>query len=196
MADLDHNKTFRFSLHQEDILLYEKGFDANQISPHTRNFIDIRSSLYDAIKKMQKLLSQSLYVNGSNYYDYMKNIINSYPKDIKELMKYDPKEKIKLVDDREFKGVECRFSLSINDNLIVERYFYVENFNPVVRWSRDLVETMNKLVDDIFQDIVKKDCFNIWDDYDIIKRTGMTIIQVREMPLRERKRWLYKIKYE
>jgi hypothetical protein len=200
MEELDFNKDFRFVLQQEDVILYEKMFDANVISPITRNYIDIRGELYGIIKRIQNLLSKRIYQTGVrfdnqhyDFYEYNKNQIKKYPKHIQKDLIYSPDISVKEIDNRTLRGVSCKFGLYINENLIVERFFYVENFNPDCRWSVNLVDEMNEITQEIYDDIIKKDKRNIWNDYDIINRTGMTISQVREMPQRDRNRWLYRI---
>ncbi len=200
MEELDFNKDFRFVLQQEDVLLYERIFDANVISPITRNYIDIRGELHGIIKQIQNLLSKRIYQTGDwfgnhnyNLYEYNQDQIKKYPKNIQKHLNYEPDISVKEIDDRVLRGVNCRFGLYINENLIVERFFYVENFNPDCRYSFNLVNGMNEITKEIYSDIIKKDKRNIWDDYNIISRTGMTISQVRDMPQRDRNRWLYRI---
>lgn len=201
MEELDFNKDFRFVLQQNDVTLYERIFDANVISPITRNYIDIRRDLYDIIKDVQELLSEDLFetdfVFEEDSYNFLKEYkkeLRKYPKNIQKELIYNPEISVKEIDDgRVLRGVNCRFGLYINENLIVERYFYVENFNPECRWSLSLIDGMNKITERIYDSIINKDKKNIWDDYNIINRTGMTISQVRELSQRDRNRWLYKI---
>ena len=54
MSEKEYNNVFRFSLYQENVLLCEKMFDANQFNPFTRYSIDIRDILPKAITKLQK----------------------------------------------------------------------------------------------------------------------------------------------
>ncbi len=198
MESFDFDKTFKFILHQDDVVLYEKIFDANMISPTTRNYVDVRGELSEVIKKIQKLLSKNKYNTidyfGKNkkidFYGEHKKILYSYPLKQQQSLIYSPVRHKKILDGKELNGVSCKIGLYINDNLIVERFFYVDNFHPVSRWSVDLVEEMNEIVEEIKSKIIKKDVSNIWDDYEIINKAGMTIIQVRELSEKDRKFWL------
>jgi len=200
MEEMDYRKTFKFVLYQGDVVLYEKVFEGENISPFTRNSIDIRKRSYRIIRELQSFLSSkqpnTIYSVGDKNYDFYKyrtSIINSYRSkygwDV-ATFDYKPEIDTKKVGDKEFGGVPCMFGLYINDNPIIERKFYVEGFNPTVRWSVDLVETLNSIVDGIEREIIETDVGNMWDDNDIITRTGMTINQVRELSNWDRKRWL------
>lgn len=197
----EHNKTFRFVLEQEDVLLYEKIFDGGLISPHTRNSVDIRACLHGLIRQIQRGLSLNNYehtfiVNDNvvyNFIDEQNKMLKKYEPFGYDEMIYNPEPVVKKIEDKEIRGVYCKLSLYINENLIVEREFYVDNFNPNCRWSEDLIIIMNDVVEKIRNKIIKKDKQNIWDDYNIINRTGMTISQIRALNTNERKYWLRRI---
>lgn len=189
MEELDFNKTFRFVLYQNNVLLYERIFDGGVISPYTRNSVDIRKDLFGIIKKIQNVLSKNTYdtqylVKEKVVYDfdeYNEKLLSLYGQ------AYNPEVVIKKIEDREIRGVPCKLCFYINENLIVERNIYVDKFNPDSKNSCDLVETLNEIVFDLEKTLIKKDVSNIWDDYDIIKKTNMSIHQVREISPRERK---------
>lgn len=203
MNPTEHNKTFRFILEQEDVVLFEKIFDGDAISPHTRNFVDIRPCLQGLIRQIQRGLSLNHYdhifaVNNEVVYDFIdehNKMLENYEPYGNDEMIYDPKPITKKVDGKEIKGVYCKIGLFINENLIVEREFYVDNFNPECRWSNELISMMNDVVEKIQTKILDKDKQNIWDDYDIINRTGMTIAQVRGLANSERNYWLRRINF-
>ena len=79
------------------------------------------------------------------------------------------------------KGVECKIGLYINDNPIVERIFFVDGFNPIAKFSTDVVEEVVDTADRIFEHIKKSDIQNMWDDYDLINVRGLSINQIREL---------------
>lgn len=201
METIEHNKTFRFLLEQDNIVLYEKIFDADIISPYTRNSIDIRPCLHDLIREIQRGLSMKeydhVYMVGN---DKEYNFQHEYQKTLKKYeefgnneMIYNPEPVIKKIEEKEIRGVYCKLCFFINDNLIVEREFYVDNFNPNSRWSVNLISLMDGVVEKIREKIIKKDKQNIWDDYDIINKSGMTIAQVRALSSTERRYWMRKI---
>ena len=182
---------FRLALYQENVLLCEKIFDANLISPFTRYSVDIREFLPKIINMLQKVLSKKKYntkINEGDYdlYEYAQNIIKLYPEKIRNHLEYNPEPKVQHIENRVIKGVECKLGLYINDNPIVERIFYVDGFNPVARWSVDLLKTFVDIADTIFNYIIKTDIKNIWDDYDLINIKGLNIVQIRELPLARR----------
>lgn len=190
MSEKIHNNEFRFSLYQEDILLSEKIFSADDFNPFTRYSIDIRDLLPNAITRLQKVLSKRRYDVeldcgediSYDFFRYAQNIINSYPKKYQEGMRYNPKIMRHEFDDKTIRGVECKIGLYINDNPIVERVFYVDGFNPVARYSVDLLYTVIDITDEIYVNIKDVDVHNMWDDYDLINKRGLTINQIRELP--------------
>ena len=148
MNEKDYNNTFRFTLTQGNILLCEKIFDADKFNPFTRYSIDIRDILPRAITKLQKVLSKKKYdimldCGNNVYYDlyhYTQDMIDLYPQEIKNDLRYSPQTIIQQIEEKTIRGVECKIGFYINENPIVERLFYVDGFNTVARWSVD-VET-------------------------------------------------------
>ena len=63
------------------------------------------------------------------------------------------------------KGVECKIGLYVNDNPIVERLFYVDRFNPDVRWSVDIVECVVDITNQIFEKMKMCDIINMQYSY-------------------------------
>jgi len=198
MTEKDYNNQFKFSLFQEDTLLAEKIFNADNFNPFTRYSIDIRDILPYAITKLQKTLSKRRYDvefdcgNGIIYdfYKHTQDIIFSYPKKKQAVMKYNPKIKRHEIEDKTIKGVECKIGLYINDNPIVERVFYVDGFNPVARYSVDILYTVIDIADEIYDSIKDVDVTNMWDDYDLINKRGLSINKIRELSLHRRENLL------
>jgi len=211
MNDKDYNNTFKFVLRQGNLLLCEKIFDADKFNPFTRYSIDIRDILPRAITKLQKILSKKKYdilfevgridtsiKNSANhYYDlyhHTQNIIDSYPQQIKNNLRYNPQTIIQQIDDKTIKGVECKIGFYINENPIVERVFYVDGYNPVSRWSVDVVNSVVEITDVISDKIKESDIKNMWDDYDLINIRGLSINQIRELSFSKRCEMLRRIK--
>ena len=189
MSERNHNNEFRFSLYQEDVVLCEKVFDADVFNPFTRYSIDIRDILPQAITTLQKMLSKKRYeiqLCGYDLLRYNNRMIDLYPKEWHGGMRYNPKSVRHEIEDKVIKGVECKIGLYINDNPIVERIFYVDGFNPVARYSVDVMETVVDIVDTIERQIKRVDIKNMWDDYDLINKKGLTINQIRELPAKQR----------
>ncbi|MFW6377074.1 MAG: hypothetical protein ACOCZ5_00375 [bacterium] len=198
MYEKEHNNTFKFSLHQQDVLLGEKVFDADMFNPITRYSIDIRNILPRIITRLQKILSKKNYVTGLtddfDLFVYNKQMINSYPPHQRQDMKYLPKSITQHIEDKVIKGVECKLGFYINDKPIVERVFYVDGYNPVAKLSLDLIDEIINSTDMIFDEIKKSDRRNMWDDYDLINVRGLTINQIRELTPQKRSELLWKIR--
>lgn len=195
-----HRNEFKFSLKQKDVVLAEKVFNADLYTPLTRSFIDIRDILPDIIHNLKTVLSKSDYktklLNGIDAFEYESNIIKSFSKEHRKDLSYNPKSVVyNTSDNKTIRSVECKLGLYINDNPIVEREFYVENFNRVARWSVDVVESVEDIVSLIEFVIRYKDINNIWDDYDLINRKGLNMAQIRELSPIVRKRLLREIQF-
>lgn len=192
MTELEPND-FKFSLTQSDVILFEKIFDGNQFSLHTRSYVDIRKILPSSINQLQKVLSKNSYntkisvendkmsIDGDlikgKYYnlfgEYIKDI-DSFPSVMRKELEYNPEPvsfKVNAntprgVESMTIRGVECKISLCRNDVSIVERLFYVDRFNPIARWSVDLTTTCEYIVNDIFNVITRTDIAYLWSEYD------------------------------
>lgn len=211
MNDREHSNVFRFSLYQEDVLLSEKIFDADQFNPFTRYSINIRDILPRTINRFQKILSRRSYDvqldigrkditkkdSPSQTYDlfrYHQKMVNTYPKEWRDGIRYSPKSKTYHIEQKVIRGVECKIGLYINDNPIVERVFYVDGFNPVARWSVDINDMVIEIADLISEKIKKNDIKNMWDDYDLINKRGLSITQIRELSIGKREDLLRRLR--
>jgi hypothetical protein len=220
MNEKEYNNTFKFSLTQGNLLLCEKIFDADKFNPFTRYSIDIRDILPRAITKLQKVLSKKKYdiifevgrkdqtiENSENYYydlyHHAQNILDSYPQQIKNDLRYNPQTIIQQIDDKIIRGVECKIGLYIikkdtdenslqNESTIVERKFYVDGYNPVARWSVDMVNSVVEISDAIQEKIKCIDIKNMWDDYYLINTRGLIINQIRVLSSSRREELLGK----
>lgn len=209
MNEKEYNNVFKFSLHQGNVLLCEKIFDADKFNPFTRYSIDIRDILPKAITKLQKTLSKRNYdsvvetgridtsiPNSENHiydlYEYRQQMINLYPQHYRSEMRYNPTSIVQQIEEKTIRGVECKIGFYINENPIVERTFYVDGFNPIARWSLDLTYAVMDITDSIFDKIKKSDIKNMWDDYDLINYRGLTINQIRELSNSKREEMLRK----
>jgi hypothetical protein len=201
MNEKEFNNTFRFSLTQEDVLLCEKIFNADSFNPFTRYSINIRDVLPRIITKLQKTLSKYSYdviadvgrIDTTNDdSDVMIYDLSEYHQEI--IKQYNPQPIIQQIEDKTIRGVECKIGLYINDKPIVERLFYVDGFNPIARWSIELVETVVEITDSIYEKIKKNDVKNMWDDYDLINYRGLSISQIRELSVFEREVMLKKLR--
>ena len=202
MTERDNNK-FRFTLHQKGVLLCECAFNADNFNPLTRYSIDIRDILPSAITRLQKILSKNSYEtvfsDELDFYQYNQNMIKLYPYEQRRSMRYNPQSiTYKVLDsngnNKVIRGVECKIGLYINQKPIVERIFYVDGFNPVARYSLDVLDVVDDIVDEIFIKIKTSDLKNIWDDYDLINYGGFSIGEIREFQFSRRQNVLKNLK--
>lgn len=211
MNEKESNNVFRFSLTQGDVLLCEKMFDADQFNPFTRYSIDVRDILPRAITKLQKALSKRSYdviaevgridcsVSDSenhvyDLYAYYQKMINLYPKEWRNEMRYNPQSVVQQIEQKTIRGVPCKIGLYINENPIVEREFFVDGFNPVARQSLDIKYAVTEIADTMESKIKRNDIKNMWDDYDLINYRGLSINQIRELPPFKREEMLRKLR--
>ena len=189
MNEKEYSNVFRFSLYQENVLLAETIFDADQFNPFTRYSIDIRDILPRAITRIQKTLSRRSYdviaeVGNDQSYDlfgYRQNMIGSYAKKYRNSMRYNPESVVQQIENKTIRGVPCKIGFYINENPIVEREFYVDGFNPVALVSVDVPQMIVEISNKIENKIKMDDVANMWDDYDLINHRGLSINQIREL---------------
>jgi len=198
MSEKEFNNEFRFLLYQGNVLLGEKVFDADKFNPFTRYSIDIREILPRTITKIQKVLSKRNYLTEldetMDLFQYHQKMINTYPQEWRTGMRYNPQPIIQQIEEKVIRGVECKIGFYINDKTIVERLFYVDGFNPVARWSVDLIDTVVEVANTIFNQIKRNDISNMWDDYDLINQRGLSINQIRELSPAKREEMLRKLR--
>jgi hypothetical protein len=127
-------------------------------------------------------------------YDYNQKMINLYPKEWRHEMRYNPQSVVQQIEHKTIRGVQCKIGLYINENPIVEREFFVDGFNPVVKESIDIVDAVTDIADVIFKKIKKNDIKNMWDDYDLINYKGLSINQIRELSSSKREEILRRLK--
>lgn len=199
MNEKEFNNVFRFSLYQENTLMCEKIFSADQFNPFTRYSIDIREILPKAITKLQKVLSKRSYETQFSekldFFQYHQKMISLYPQEYRKEMYYNPTPIVQQIEEKTIKGVECKIGFYINDKPIVERVFYVDGFNPVARWSADMVNVVTDVTNSIFYLIKRNDIKNMWDDYDLINIKGMSINQIRELSPNKREDMLRRLRH-
>jgi hypothetical protein len=191
------NNKFKFILFQGNTTLCEAYINADHFNPITRYSINVKDIFKDAIAKLQTVLSEKFYDiiievgrkdqsiedSENKIYDlleYQTDMINSYPIEYRNDMKYNPQPSVKEIEGRTVKSVECKIGFYINDKTIIERDFYVNGFNPQVKYSVDLKEAVQDITEVIFAQIKKSDIKNMWDNYDLINIKGFSINQINE----------------
>lgn len=80
-------------------------------------------------------------------------------------------KKVNLIDNSQWRE-RHEFVLSVNDNIICQRYFKVNGFNATSLHSIDLLDTIHDIVEMIKKDLVSKS--RIYTDITMSKRTKLT----------------------
>jgi hypothetical protein len=162
------------------------------------------------ITKLQKTLSRRSYItfklkNDSDapelelnreydYYGYRQKMVSAYPKEKREGMYYNPQPIVQQIEEKTIRGVECKIGFYINNKPIVERMFYVDGFNPIARWSVELIDEVCDTANIIKNKILHTDVKNMWDDYDLINIKGLSITQIRELSPSKREEMLRRLR--
>lgn len=193
MSDKSHENTFKFGVYQGNSPMVERVFSADVFNPVVRYSVDIRDMIPSIISKLQKTLSRRhldfIYESGKNVigqdetYDLLsmyKGILDGkVPGYVNKLTR--PPVVTQTINKKTITGVECKFGLYINGNPIVERNFYVDNYNPGVRFSLDIVDTVNDITEEIFTKLKASDVKHMWNDYELINIYGIYIHQIRDL---------------
>jgi len=181
---------FRITLHQEDVLFFEGVLKLEQFHPLTKTSVDIRLILPKIINQIQTELSKEWY--DTNYEGY--NLLGHYKDELKKYNQksnwtipyYNPQKSTSELGGRISSGVEFTFGFYIGENLIVERVFYIDNFNKVSRWSLDVKYLFDDIKDMIISHLKDKDRNNIWDDYHIMTKHDYSYTQIPFLSTYER----------
>jgi hypothetical protein len=184
-----HTNYFKFILYQGNEKIVTRIFDADKYNPLTRYSVDIRKIIPWINQQLQKTLCSRNLLYGDDNYDYIKIY-----KDTRDAVKRPsenklekPEYKVHVINEKQIRGVECRFGLYINDNPIVERDFYVDGYNPAVRFSTELTDVVKGICDEIKKNIFNNDKKNMWDDYYLIKNYRIQPQRLREISLTKRR---------
>lgn len=191
--------TFKFGLYQENDMIIETSFTADNINPAIRYSVDIRDEVFSIISRLQKALSRRNLTHkidlAGNTYDFLEHYRNQSALETKSFNdKLDaPKKTTHKVNGKIYSGVQFKFGLFINNNLIVERDFYVKGYNPASRFSLELSETVNQIADEINESLREDDIKHMWDDYDLIHTYNLYINDIRDLSQNRRNLMLKKI---
>jgi hypothetical protein len=188
--DKKHVNHFKFILYQGDDIITTRIFDADVFNPLTRYSVDIRSLIPSINQRLQKTLSSKNLSYSDDNYDYIrhyKECRDAYDKKPTDTTLEKPPYKVQVINERQIKGVECRFGLYINNNPIVERDFYVDGYNPATRFSTELTSIVREICDDIFHNIKSNDIKNMWDDYYLIRDYRLSSQQLRDLNFKRRR---------
>lgn len=177
-------------------------FSADRYNPVVRYSVNIREMIPNIISTIQTVLqteSENLtFVNkfGNNTLDFY---IKAY--EINKLEQYklkvpSPLPRYNPATGKTYApkagGTEFQFGLYINANPIVERNFYVDNYNPESRFSNEFGSDVNSIVKKLKAHLKRTDIYQMWDDWLIINVYETNIDQVRKLSKEKREELLKK----
>jgi len=210
MEERKQPNNFKFGLFLRNEKVAEKIFSADLYNPVVRYSVNIREMIPKIISSLQATLqtpSDELgFMLNVNDIQYGYNSLEYY-KSTCEINKLDymklkvpalPYQKSNYVTNgnkpySQRNGTEFKFGLYINTNTIVERNFYVDNYNPEARFSDELIAVVNKIVDNIMDYLKGSDLNHMWDDHKIINTYSLNIQQVRELSKERRDEFLRRV---
>lgn len=179
---------FKFGLYLRGEKIFERVFSADIYNPVVRYSVDIRDRIPTIIESIQNVLQSteltfvnSLGHNTKNYYRHICKINRMHPIKLFVPMNYSKDRDGQTKTKFQSKGTEFKFGVYINTNPIVERNFYVDNYNPDARFSNELPEVLTDIVDYLTSYLKKSDVNHMWNDYDLITTYELNIQQVREL---------------
>jgi hypothetical protein len=183
-----NTSNFKFVVYQGKDKIIERIFNAELFNPIIRYSVDIRSMIPSITQRLQKVMSRRNlnYVDyGYNYLNYYEELTNFYKVNNNKLSK--PYYTKYTHGDKVIKGVECKFGLYINDNPIVERKIYVDNYNPACRFSSEINDLIFDITTEIHESLKELDVEHMWGDYILINTYGLYHNQIRELSKKKRR---------
>lgn len=204
MEERKQQNNFKFGLFLRGEKVAEKIFSADEYNPVVRYSVNIREMIPKIISSLQTTLQTKsgdlTFVDhhGYNSLEYYKSICNINNLDYFKLKvppQYNkPNNAINGVKPyMQRGGTEFKFGLYINNNTIVERNFYVDNYNPEARFSVQLDGRIETVVDNIKDYLKTSDLNHMWDDYKIIHTYSLNIQQVRDLTKERREEFLRRV---
>jgi hypothetical protein len=173
---MEERTYFKFGLYLDNQIISESIFDAEAYNPPTRYTVNIKDMGRDIMSSFRKVLSDQNSRLNFIYGPYnLKNFDYGIqvPEDTTNAFKY---------------------VLYNNDNTIIERTFSVRNFNPQSIFSTDIVEEVKFWAGRIQNHIKARDNDHMWDEYNLMNRYGLSIVDVRALTVAKRNEMLAKIR--
>lgn len=182
------NNNFKFVIEQNGSVVTERIFSADVFNPIIRYSVDIRDIIPSITQKLQEIMSSNDLTYQTHGYDLVENyenLVDYY--NVSENKLVVPKYVKYTHKNKKIRGVECKFGLYMNNNPIVERKVYVDNYNPKSRFSQEIVDFTNEVVDEIHNSLKTLDEEQMWGDYILINTFGLFQNQIRELSKEKRK---------
>jgi hypothetical protein len=187
---------YRFVLYLNDKAILERVFraDVYNVKSRTLNLKDVAN---DIIKGFRDILSSK----DNNL------IIDKYLKTYKGGVKFfgltkdeDKSVRVPLTSEQEGlnntngyylnAGENFKYVLYYNDNYVIERNFCIKNYNPNARFSLDLTNYFDDIVNYIQAHIKQKDCDLMWSEYFIKNRHGFDIDTIRQFNAEQKEKMM------
>jgi hypothetical protein len=183
------NNLFKFGIYISDDCIIERVFSGDDYNQVTMYQIDVRSIINSIQRRVQNLFS-----SNNLTYDMFGYSLLKYYKNNSDKSKLDiPASKTIEINGKTFSGVEIKIGFYLNDNTILERYIYLNKYNPTTRFSSELYNTVLDITEDLKDKIKRDDVKHMWEDYDLINKFNLHITQVRELSKEERRNLLKRI---
>jgi hypothetical protein len=186
---------YRFVLYLNDGPILERVFraDVYNVKSRTLNLKDVAN---DIIKGFRTILSNK----DSNL------TIDKYLKTYKSGVKFfgltndeDKSVRVSLTPEQELLNNANDYYSNANENFkyvlyyndVIERNFCIKNYNPNARFSLDLTNYFNDIVEKYIEPHIKqKDCDLMWNEYNIKNRHGFDIDTIRQFNAEQKEKMM------
>jgi hypothetical protein len=184
------NNLFKFGIYIGEDIICERSFSGNDYNQVTMYQIDVRSIINSIQRRVQNLLSS----NNLTYDMFGYSLLKHYKNNKTDKSKLDiPESKTIEINGKTFSGVEVKIGFYLNDNTILERYIYLNKYNPTARFSAEIYSTVLDIVEDLKDKIKRDDVKHMWEDYELINKFNLHITQIRDLSKEERRNLLKRI---
>jgi len=180
---------FKFGIYIGNDIISERVFSGDVYNQVTMYQIDVRSIINSIQRRVQNLLSS----NNLTYDMYNYSLLKYYKNNTNISKLNIPESKTIEINGKTFSGTEIKIGFYLNDNTILERYIYLNKYNPTSRFSSEVYTTVLDIVEDLKDKIKSDDVKHMWEDYNIINKFNLHITQVRELSKEERRNLLNRL---
>lgn len=183
------NNSFKFGIYIGDDIISERIFSGDDYNQVTMYQIDVRSIINSIQRRVQNLLS----THNLTYDMYNYSLLRYYKNNSDKSKLNIPPSKTIEINGKTFSGTEIKIGFYLNDNTILERYIYLNKYNPTTRFSAEIYTTVFEIVEDLKDKIKSDDINHMWEDYNLINKYNLHISQIRELSKEERRNLLNRI---
>jgi hypothetical protein len=168
-------------------IVSERIFPAGVYNQPTRYTVNIKPMSHEIISSFQKVLStRPKFLTMKTYLG--KNLNG------KGVVVNHDKQDYNFDFPQDLSEAFC-YRLMINDNIIIERDFSVNRFNPKAIFSNEIMDLVNDWVETINKHIKKADEIQMWQEMALIENYGMQVSEIRTMDKEKKDYMLRKINF-